>query len=157
LKHERFHGFRTARCAAAGASPVATVRRPVGAKNGSYKVCPPVAGPQGLSCGFSTCLPAGRSAEVRPVVLPVAVHSALPTPHSALGLPLSPEPALSEPAWPFLWLFNPQSAIRNPQYPPPPPLPAIAFGEGGSAMPFLWLFIPHSPLRTPHWPRPPFL
>jgi hypothetical protein len=37
LKHERFHGFRTARCAAAGASPVATVRRPVGAKNGSTK------------------------------------------------------------------------------------------------------------------------
>jgi len=44
LKHERFHGFRTARCAAAGASPVATDRRPVGAKNGRYKVCPPLAG-----------------------------------------------------------------------------------------------------------------
>ena len=42
LKHERFHGFRTARLAAAGASPVATIRRPVGAKNGSYKVCSPV-------------------------------------------------------------------------------------------------------------------
>ena len=31
MKHERFHGFRTARCRAAGASPVATVHRPVGA------------------------------------------------------------------------------------------------------------------------------
>ena len=38
LKHERFHGFRTARCRAAGAPPVATVRRPVGAKNGGCRV-----------------------------------------------------------------------------------------------------------------------
>jgi hypothetical protein len=44
LKHKRFHGFRTVRCAAAGASPVATVLRPIGAKNGRYKVCPPLAG-----------------------------------------------------------------------------------------------------------------
>jgi len=31
LKHKRSHGFRTARCEAAGASPAATIRRPVGA------------------------------------------------------------------------------------------------------------------------------
>ena len=39
LKHKRFHGFRTARRAVAGASPVATVRRPVGAKNARH-LCP---------------------------------------------------------------------------------------------------------------------
>ena len=37
LKHERSHGLRTARYAAAGAPPAATIRRPVGAKKSSSK------------------------------------------------------------------------------------------------------------------------
>ena len=41
LKHERFHGSRTARHVAAGAPPAATIRRPVGAKNGTRGHNPP--------------------------------------------------------------------------------------------------------------------
>jgi len=74
LKHERFHGFRTARCAAAGASPVATVRRPVGAKNGSTKSARlwplrEIAGVVFVPF-FTLHLPAGRQ----------VLHSALLTP-----------------------------------------------------------------------------
>ena len=95
LKHERFHGFRTARRAAAGASPVATVRRPVGANSGRCRVVAAAttriihADGAGWSRGK---VPAGagtlRGLCVRSPALPLlevfTLHSALCTPHSAL-------------------------------------------------------------------------
>jgi len=109
LKHERFHGFRTARCATAGASPVATVRRPVGAKNGSYKACPLVASwrlcvrsPAMPLFSFSLCI----------------LHSAFCILHSALRFPvLVPCPGNGG-------LGTPPGATLNAYPDPPRGLPA---------------------------------
>ena len=97
LKHERFHGLRTARCAA-GASPVATIRRPVGAKNGDHNyrdskrpplaVSPPILPPRSprlraegrCRCSsFSLRTPhsalfASTPSSFRPMVVPPAFH-----------------------------------------------------------------------------------
>ena len=98
LKHERSHGLRTARCAAAGASPVATIRRPVGAKNGDHNyrdskrpplaVSPPILPPRSprlraegrCRCSsFSLRTPhsalfASTPSSFRPMVVPPAFH-----------------------------------------------------------------------------------
>ena len=77
LKHKRSR--RTPRCVAAGAPPVATVRRPVGAKNGRYKVCPSgrVPGPRipipgrwpssAILAVSSACPPLAGPSPLRPV------------------------------------------------------------------------------------------
>jgi len=144
LKHERFHGFRTARCRAAGASPVATDRRPVGAKNGRYKVCPPLAGSRFPAVGrrlpfwqfprFSPVAPAfGLPPSACSAVSAVKAvrccrcHSALRTPHSAL---VTPVPAL-------LYGHGCPQVSGSPACPPLAGLPAVASAKAGSPFPGL--------------------
>jgi len=131
LRHNRSHGLRTARCEAAGASPVATIRRPVGAKNGRCRVRAPharglftrMARRQGACkartlrglCVRSPALPLfSFSLCILHSALRVAVNGARRTSPPAKWATVASPGSRPPPAKEFGFLrFNPQSAIRN--------------------------------------------